>query len=686
MNSQFSIQFSSSDTSSPEFSITLTQEIEDETATVGEAAELVDAIFDIELCDPPPEEDEPKEPVPEEDFEEIVTEKFDMNLCYINDGFDYLTHVIVDRSDDTVPYTLRITNGKLGDTVVTSEEISEHIEVNSQTYVDLKYHPVGEVETSWGDSSTDTPKITVTGKRLSWEGEATGSISAVYLSKYEVVEVTVFGDTENKEYGECTVIAFYYGIVEELELQPPQSYVDDLDLWKNLCNPDIIVKMGDDKNKPQWVSTRTTYKCQCSGDQSRVVYKNEPDHWDIAISKLLDDADKLNEQAKDPTLTNKEREALQVAEKAKRDKAAETSVAHGKALKQYIFPGVIREEFGGYEDCGETTGDMNDPDFYEQVCCDPPEVPLPICKTLYRQNGGGKEIDKETLTELTSQYGNQLKLVPVTPEDGDCGITKTTQVLVSKNCCDVTPPLVYDDENSAEIITDQSSGLVFVSGGRYPLTVSVRGNGFYLDNNRSIKDGYVYSNQFLIYTANACGACQVTVSDGCSSVVGYIRSDNGQWVRVYTSLAGVNGDDSGVPAYPGGCPVMLVAPDRPASPLGETITGESGRYRIAQHFDNVCNVYTARSTYAEAVATCTSLGAPPCATATPLREQGSCFSATPLCGSCGECTGDNDDQADWINFNLGLHAIVGPAGYNNLWAMNSLHMVLFLTLIDEWQC
>lgn len=109
---------------------------------------------------------------------------------------------------------------------------------------------------------------------------------------------------------------------------------------------------------------------------------------------------------------------------------------------------------------------------------------------------------------------------------GDCG-TMYTDWSGRENCCDEVEPLAWDYENSAEVIDDFSAASVAVVGGRFPLAVKVRGSGFYLGSDKKARDGVVNSGDIIISTLEACGTCSIFVSDGCTTVVGKVRSTNG---------------------------------------------------------------------------------------------------------------------------------------------------------------
>lgn len=125
------------------------------------------------------------------------------------------------------------------------------------------------------------------------------------------------------------------------------------------------------------------------------------------------------------------------------------------------------------------------------------------------------------------------------PEDGGpCGELHE-EWSDANNCCDGVLALVWDDALSGEVVGDWDTVRVAVAGGRGPYYWEVRGNGFFIDAGRHYRDIETMSPELTIYTADACGLCKVTVTDGCSKTVGALRSVNGSW-GPYEQVCGSN--------------------------------------------------------------------------------------------------------------------------------------------------
>lgn len=191
---------------------------------------------------------------------------------------------------------------------------------------------------------------------------------------------------------------------------------------------------------------------------------------------------------------------------------------------------------------------IQDPlEFYVETCCNPPDFDdeyIPTC--LFRRESwlGGAPIVKGADFYINNALtGETVILVPVGPADGVCGTIETFYDVVNSNCCD-DPGLTaveYDTENSADVIADNSSGDIYWSGGSGTYDLSIRGEGFYFDVAHTKRDIQVVCDPELgcsatVFTANACGKGNISIDDGCSSDLGYVRSDDGQWVLVEDDL------------------------------------------------------------------------------------------------------------------------------------------------------
>jgi hypothetical protein len=90
-------------------------------------------------------------------------------------------------------------------------------------------------------------------------------------------------------------------------------------------------------------------------------------------------------------------------------------------------------------------------------------------------------------------------------------------------------PFTYDNDNSVDVISQNSQGTVYVVGGIGPFNVAISGQNFFLDPEHTMDEGTTTSRTIGIYTTTSCGSCSITVTDSCGlSVNGNVRS-NGHW-------------------------------------------------------------------------------------------------------------------------------------------------------------
>jgi len=484
------INYSDQDISDDYF-INLEQVGFEEGVTLAEMAELVDEIFELNPCVDTgikEEPEEPEEPVEVDsptiidliEFDSLIQEAFALEICGMNSEGNFIAEIRVIPSVPGGPYELKLDNGKVLSTVVTEENISNHITVESAHELVLFYPVVGEGIFEWGASSTSQPEIIRTGNTLSWDGFVTGSLEVRYPTRYDLVEVMVYG-TPDYELGECKAICFYHGLVAELDIQLPEDIGDDADRG-SYCDPtgSTIKPPPGGPTKPQWVTTRADYKCVCSGEHDHYKYSNEPTADDIAAGK-------------------------------------------------HQFPGVVKDVFGDYINCGEVDHDINDPEFYEQTCCVPPPFVLPTCVTYYRENRGGHKMDPEEVERYQNIYGKEnVNFVAVAPEDGDCGYTKYQQVKHSIDCCEDVLPLEWDPEYSPIV----APALYHFFGGLGPFNIHVTGEGFSLHPTILTKRSEITDHWFRVYLLDDhCGAGKIKVTDQCvQELPKGIRSPDGVWL------------------------------------------------------------------------------------------------------------------------------------------------------------
>lgn len=120
--------------------------------------------------------------------------------------------------------------------------------------------------------------------------------------------------------------------------------------------------------------------------------------------------------------------------------------------------------------------------------------------------------------------------------DEVCSPDYPDQYPYSSYSCDGIEPLAWEtDLVETTSVAPSSSVVIFVTGGKLPLQISVGGKGFWLDADHNLRNGVVNSRAITIYTdEDACGSAQISVTDGCTSVTETILSTSGKWVYLET--------------------------------------------------------------------------------------------------------------------------------------------------------
>lgn len=548
-------------------------------ATVGEVAELLEQLYEINPCSSSTStsptapsaldtgeaapvtwgvstpEEEAYTPFDLEEFKLKVSQLLPPQSCLTDVERNWFTQVKVILSDPDLPYTLRLTNGIATKTVVVEETYSETIEVTSAKGILLAYPIVtnsissdeevvniedpsynGEITFKWNgsviteDGGAVPPPVTVIGNTLYWGIEVSGSLTVKYPTKYFLVDITVFA-TSLDEQGSCSVICFYEKMVDTLNLEKPDDHDDETDDNCSAVKSDLLqvgITVIPIAESNPFIIYRTEWKCQCSGDHSHYTYSPEP----------------TQEQRDSGTWTY---------------------------FSKYV------DSFGGYVDCGEVTGDINTEEFYIENCCYPPEFTLPQCEEVYRKNNGGARLDTEEHDRLLETYGDQLRIIYVSPEDGDCGTITTEQVLHSIPCCDEIVEMTWDENNCVDFIPDNSQGGLAVFDGAPIKTWISNSPGAFFNSQRTAKK-IVAGNAVTVYTdEDACGMLGITVDDGCIKLNREIQAETGAWVRTETWTKWL-----GTPRPEYGDTIGF---DDLIDPLTARIIID-GRTRVTEHVDN----------------------------------------------------------------------------------------------------
>lgn len=150
----------------------------------------------------------------------------------------------------------------------------------------------------------------------------------------------------------------------------------------------------------------------------------------------------------------------------------------------------------------------------------------------------------------TGTKDGRLTRIAWRPRRNPCGKVIERVKMDPKNCCDEVEPLVYDTGNSVSVLEPGTHGNVYFTGGKFPVLVKLRGNGFTLDG-YSQREGWIDGpgRGFTVYAHEfACGSAPITLDDGCSVARGSVRCTTGRWT--------------------GYCHVFTHRPDRCDYPIG----------------------------------------------------------------------------------------------------------------------
>ncbi len=510
--------------------LTFEQQGTDDGATVADVAEVVDALYDTNLCvdtsvqgvdevstanADPQTEDEVS--AMRDKLLGVSKETMDINACKIDSSGDYQTVIVVRCSHPDIPYTLRLSTtggilAALGDpdavrglpevlqTVRQTAVITVVLDVKNAASIVLPspvikltsvvmgsgYTPVpspGDLSASWmgtpipsGNDPVDTT-IRVLHNTLYWDGNVTGTIVASYQTVYDLVTVSVPGiilsGSENGKTQNATILAFYHGQAYPGSINAPTADASVDDPTRDaICNPTkvtgVTLTPPDDKNYPD----KSKYGCEV-------------------------------------------------------------------------------------EDSG-----LNDRELYKRLCCKYPSGALKTCSesTAPLPAKQISQADKDNFL-AGGQFGvtkGNVTFVAIPPCGTEgCGKKITRVSLVQHVCCAERPPLVWDAANSVGVLAPGQSGFVFATGGYPPFYWKVRGYGFAIgdDYHRECYTDVPYVRVYAL--SMACGPAPITVSDQCTEAMGGIRSSVGGWRRL-----GTINPDSFMPGITGAVSCDIYLPER----------------------------------------------------------------------------------------------------------------------------
>lgn len=478
MASTLSLSLSPDELVGQEFWIKLVQVKQEELATYEEAAALIDELFDLDPCNPKDdqsEEEQPEEEAQEEQTEEEYRSALDEaywnkikeqsgELCGEPDG-RYVTQVRVYRSHQDRDFTLLIQGGEvISKTVGHVETITDTTTVKNASALPVKRVSGGTVKASWLGQSyskagpVDSPEPQLNDASFSWDGNISGTLQIEQDYPYELLTIMTDGE-------DCELIALFTLATDELTLEPPAE--DDES--EQLCSTIGGKFAGDDKENKCIKLVEHKVLCNCSGKDSGHSY------------------------------TEQVEVACPDGENAGNTVGKETTVS--------------------YADCGEVEK-VNDPEYYEEVCCEPPPFGLPRCKEVKSVWGGTTAIDPADFSHIN---GGNISVVGVGPKNPPCGVLTTKQDINNKGCCDEIDPIEIVAAETDETINYPGSAKITGKGGRPPYKWKVSG-GYVFANGRNEVVTATYPPVNRIYTdSEPCSDAVVNLEDNCTRMSVRVR-------------------------------------------------------------------------------------------------------------------------------------------------------------------
>lgn len=447
---------------------------EPETATVSDAANLLDALYQIDPCT---ESEDQGQLVEQEDYAPTVAATIDLSYCdQAYDGSVEMDIRII-RSHLAEPYRLQLQGGELIQTLQVSEQVTRTLAISGPTTLD--YPVVG------GFACSPEPLARV-GNTLLFEADLDGqTLRATYQTRYALATIKVLG--VDGQPGECRALAFHHGLVADEILTPPEAEQVD----RSLC-PSTSYESPESEDEVTCYQEVVVHRvCSCSKHEIETLRYEEivpcPGEMHCA---------------------NNETRCMHLVGTA----SATTYVSCGDQDRS-----------------GDFDGNLSDPEFYFDKCCEWPRRGLPQCVTEHRTYRGERQLIHGP-EHYRGLYGALTRIVPVSPPGGICGDWTIEQRLMGNNCCDGVDPLVWDTDTSPETMPPSTRVLVAVlGGGRFPVTWTVSGRGFWLDPAHTTRSVIAGSQVWLYADADACGCCDITATDGCTRVQGLVRCTVGRW-------------------------------------------------------------------------------------------------------------------------------------------------------------
>lgn len=458
--------------------LALQQEKESQLATTAEAAKVIDALFALDPCKEPVTD--AKEAAEQQDKEEqlqAAREAFWQTLAdeekesfCADAGGCFTAMVRVYRSHQDKPYRLLVQGGAVIRTTVGHIDRRRQVmPVQSSSSLTLDLPGDQDIFTVWlgpcytrvGGRIDQTPPIRISGNQLSWDGNLTGTIQVSYDLPYELVEIRTTG-------ADCTVTGLYHLAVDEIILAAPPEDDQSKDLCQKIAARRSQLVHSDSKC---YREVRSIQRCSCSGNSAAGDYVT--------------------------------REEL--------------------GCPEGVTPGTVveRTEEIHYVNCGEVDN-VHDPQYYKNICCYPPDFPLPGCVERH-STFSGKGLPQQIADELKAKYGPRLNLIGLGPKEEPCGKLVTRQHVYQHNCCEDVLPMTPHPDNPAHISPGKIFDIQVLDGN--PVTPWVWTSSAaltFINGTHQILSGRGVK---VLADTKLCAVNSVRVDDGCGTLTIQFNND-----------------------------------------------------------------------------------------------------------------------------------------------------------------
>lgn len=454
---------------------------DDESATLEQAANLIDALYGVNLCDDQGNEAGDMgaggnaapsvDDLPDRNAYLDLAKSQLASLC---DESGYWTaEVDVMRSHRESGYSLESDSCRIGETVIMRREVVEDVEMSAASY-DLEWPYDGELRVSGAAGDADV--VEVRGSTVYFQERVGGRVRFRYRTLYDRVTVHVptrraQNDAQRAE--PAAVVAFWENLAASCNLiQPAADNGVDARERERLCDPEHRYR----REGECWEEHERYDTCLCSGRETG-----------IPVVDVVD-----------------------------------APCPEGTAPGAYL--GKIRTR-GETAHCEGEGDELSDPDYYLEKCCVVKEVEkLPACEETREPYRGGAEIENGPEYWI-KRYGSGTRLIAVAPEseDGLCGELVRHWRVDAQDCGDCRgarpPSIPYET-----VVAPNTEFQISASGGVPPLRWSSVADISGLSNNTrtAFFSGVMEQSHYLVTVTDACGR----ITDGYITTPNALRPEN----------------------------------------------------------------------------------------------------------------------------------------------------------------